>query len=126
MARIKSRDTQPEVLLRKALWRIGLRFRLHSLLPGKPDLVLPSARIALFVDGCFRHGCPLHGHVPKSNLGYWQPKLARNKTRDRQTDTKLLEQGWMPLRIWEHEILLDLTTCVVRIGTAVQLRTTSR
>ncbi|MDO9226426.1 MAG: very short patch repair endonuclease [Pseudomonadota bacterium] len=125
MARIKSTDTRPELMLRKALWRAGLRFRLKPRLRGKPDLVFPGARVAVFVDGCFWHGCPQHGHLPKSNLGYWRPKLARNLARDRQVDAELLELGWMPLRIWEHEIALDLPACVARIGEAVQLRATN-
>lgn len=126
MARIKSTGTKPEVRLRKALWRAGIRFRLHSHLPGKPDLVFPGARVAVFVDGCFWHGCPAHGHLPKSNTAYWQPKLARTLARDRRVDAALLELGWMPLRIWEHEIALNLPACVARIGEAVGLRATSR
>ncbi|OYY95295.1 MAG: hypothetical protein B7Y41_01955 [Hydrogenophilales bacterium 28-61-23] len=122
MARIRSTDTRPELMLRKALWRAGLRFRLKPRLPGKPDLAFPGARVALFVDGCFWHGCPLHGHLPKSNLGYWKPKLARNLVRDRQVNAAILELGWMPLRIWEHEIALDLPACVARVVEAVQLR----
>ncbi len=122
MARIRNTGTQPEVILRKALWRAGLRFRLQPRLPGKPDLAFPSARIAVFVDGCFWHGCPLHGHIPKSNLGYWEPKLARNQKRDLQINEVLLELGWMPLRIWEHEVAQDLPACVTRINEAVQSR----
>ncbi|MBU1664196.1 MAG: very short patch repair endonuclease [Gammaproteobacteria bacterium] len=125
MARIKSTGTLPELMLRKALWRAGLRFRLHPHLPGKPDLVFPGARVAVFVDGCFWHGCPQHGHLPKSNPGYWQPKLSRNLARDRRVNVELLELGWMPIRIWEHEIALDLPACVARVGEAVQLRATN-
>jgi len=125
MARIKSTGTRPERVLRKALWRAGLRFRLQSRLPGKPDLAFPGARIAVFVDGCFWHRCPLHGRLPKSNLAYWKPKLARNLARDWQVNAALLDLGWMPLRIWEHEIALDLPACVARVGEAVQLRATT-
>lgn len=122
MARIRSTGTRPEILLRRALWRAGLRFRLQPRLPGKPDLAFPGARIAVFVDGCFWHGCPLHGHIPKSNQGYWKPKLARNQKRDQQINATLLKLGWMPLRVWEHEVVQDLPACLSRIDEAVHLR----
>lgn len=122
MAHIKGTDTRPEWLLRRALWATGLRYRLRSKLPGKPDIVFPRARIAVFVDGCFWHGCPLHGHVPKSNLTYWVPKLARNQARDRAADAALLVLGWLPMRVWEHEVVEDLASCVERIAETVRQR----
>lgn len=104
MARIRSRDTAPELRLRKALWAAGVRYRLHADLPGKPDIVLPRAKVAVFVDGCFWHSCPVHGTSPKTNTDYWRPKLERNRERDARADTALRELGWLPLRLFDHEI----------------------
>ena len=82
MSRIRSKETSPEMLLRKALWTAGLRYRLKNKLPGKPDLVFPSAKVAIFIDGCFWHGCPLHGKIPKSNQSFWVNKFTKNIARD--------------------------------------------
>lgn len=119
MALIKCRDTGPELRLRRALWATGLRYRLRPKLPGKPDLAFLRAKVAVFVDGCFWHGCPLHGHQPKSNSGYWAPKLARTQERDRVANAALEEMGWFPLRVWEHETNAGLAACVARIVEAV-------
>lgn len=108
MARIKGRDTRPELLLRQALWRRGLRYRVNKRVEGvRPDVVFPTARIAIFVDGCFWHACPLHGTHPASNQAYWQKKLARNVERDAENNRSLHEAGWHVVRLWEHEILED-------------------
>lgn len=104
MSRVGDRDTKPELMLRKALWHRGHRYRLHTALPGKPDLVFKGARIAVFVDGCFWHGCPAHGSVPKTNRSFWAPKLERNCERDREVTDALTERGWTVLRFWEHQI----------------------
>lgn len=101
-------DTGPEVRLRSALHRSGLRFwRNRTLVAGgvrtRPDILFPRARVAVFVDGCFWHGCPEHGSIPKANSHYWKPKLARNVSRDRITDAALLSSGWAVVRVWEHE-----------------------
>lgn len=103
MAAIRSRDTSPEIRLRRALWARGLRYRIHY---GKEkvDIAFPARRLAVFVDGCFWHGCPLHSHLPKSNEGYWHPKLARNMERDRAKEERLRAEGWRVLRVWEHEL----------------------
>lgn len=122
MRRIKSNGTAPELALRGALWAAGLRYRLRSKLPGKPDITFPAARVAVFVDGCFWHRCPIHGHVPKGNIGYWAKKLARNRERDLAANRALGECGWLPMRVWEHEVTEDLASCVARISKAVQLR----
>ena len=107
MSRIRRRDTTPEVRLRKALWALGLRYRLGSKLPGKPDLVFAANRVALFVDGCFWHLCPEHAVRPKSNQHFWQQKLEANVERDRRNDCELRSLGWRVIRIWEHEIKSD-------------------
>ena len=84
MSRIRGRDTSPEVRLRKELWRRGLRYRLSSKLPGKPDLVFPACQTAVFVDGCFWHRCPQHFTAPRSNADFWRRKVDANVERDRR------------------------------------------
>jgi DNA mismatch endonuclease, patch repair protein len=101
------RDTQAEILVRRAVHRRGLRYRVdRPPLAGmrrRADLVFPRARVAVFVDGCFWHGCPEHGTIPKNNRAWWKEKLAGNQNRDRDTDARLLEAGWTVVRAWEHE-----------------------
>jgi DNA mismatch endonuclease (patch repair protein) len=101
-------NTRPERSVRSALHRAGLRFRVDYpiLLSNKkvlPDATFPRWRIALFVDGCFWHGCSAHGMVPRSNTAYWEPKLQRNRARDRETDEALKTEGWHAVRVWEHD-----------------------
>lgn len=104
MSRVRSRDTRPEMRLRRALHAAGMRYRLRSSLPGKPDIVFPRARVAVFVDGCFWHVCPLHATRPKSNKKWWAAKLDRNVERDREVDAALASAGWQVVRIWAHEL----------------------
>lgn len=104
MARMPRRDTKPELALRRELHRRGLRFRVALAgLPGRPDIVLTRARVAVFVDGCFWHRCPSHGTEPKNNATWWRQKLDRNVERDAKKDALLAEQGWSVIRVWEHE-----------------------
>ena len=103
MSRIRSKDTKPEILVRKALYRLGLRFRLHVRgLPGCPDIVLPKYRTVIQVKGCFWHGhtC-LDGRLPKSNRDYWVPKLIGNREQDIANDRKLRRLGWSVRNVWE-------------------------
>lgn len=103
MSRMPRKSTVPEIMLRRELHRRGIRFRLHRKdLPGTPDLVLPAARVAVFVDGCFWHGCPEHGVLPKNNRDWWRDKLETTRRRDRIKDAELLAMGWLPLHFWEH------------------------
>jgi DNA mismatch endonuclease (patch repair protein) len=110
MGLVRSQNTKPEIKLRKALFSIGYRYRIHEKkLPGKPDIVLPKYRTAIFVHGCF-----WHGHVdcraakpPKSNLQYWTPKLARNAERDTAHQENLKASGWQVIVIWECELRKD-------------------
>ncbi|MBY3115643.1 very short patch repair endonuclease [Rhizobium laguerreae] len=118
MSRIRATKTKPEMRLRKALWTQGLRYRVNRKLPGKPDLVFVGARLAVFVDGCFWHGCPIHGKSPKSNQSYWTPKIARNRERDVIVSAALQSAGWTVLRFWEHEIEADLGGVVETIAVA--------
>lgn len=107
MRAIRSKDMRPELAVRSLVHKLGYRFRLHRKdLPGKPDLVFPSRRKVIFVHGCFWHshqGCKT-AHVPKSNLGYWVPKLQRNQARDVTNVEKLHAGGWKSLIIWECEV----------------------
>ncbi|MFV0458502.1 MAG: very short patch repair endonuclease [Actinomycetales bacterium] len=104
MSSQRTENTGPERRLRSALHRRGVRFRLHRRdLPGRPDLVLPRLRVAVFVDGCFWHACPEHMVQPKSNAAWWSEKLAANTARDRMHDAKLIEIGWEPVHVWEHD-----------------------
>jgi DNA mismatch endonuclease (patch repair protein) len=106
MAAIRSkgnRDT--EICLASVLRKAGIKgWRRHMPLAGKPDFVFREQRVAVFVDGCFWHGCPKHGRKPQSNRKYWNQKLARNKARDRAVTRALKRDGWVVLRIWEHEL----------------------
>lgn len=108
MSRIRSRDTKPELELRRALFGVGLRFRVRTGLKGRPDVVFTRARVAVFVDGCFWHGCPVHGTKPKSNTAYWTAKLARNKERDAEVAAALTGQGWLVMRYWDHDVHADV------------------
>lgn len=106
MARIGSKNTAPEMVVRKLVFSMGYRFRLHRPeLPGKPDLVLVGRRKAIFVHGCFwhAHGCRI-GRLPKSRLDFWRPKLKRNSDRDRDNEHALQSQGWDVLTVWQCEI----------------------
>lgn len=107
MSRQRRRDTAPEVALRRELHRRGLRFFVdRAPLPGlrrRADLVFPRRRIAVYVDGCFWHRCPVHATDPKNNSEWWAAKLAGNVARDRDTDARLTAAGWTVVRIWEHE-----------------------
>jgi DNA mismatch endonuclease (patch repair protein) len=104
MRRVRSKDTSCELLLRRELHRRGLRYRLHTDLPGKPDIVFVSARLAVFVDGCFWHGCPEHCRIPTTNRRYWEAKIARNQKRDATADAALRADGWRVVRVWEHRV----------------------
>ena len=105
MARIRSKNTSPEIIVRKALHAMGSRFRLHrNDLPGTPDIVLPGSKKAIFVHGCFWHwhGCKI-GNPPKSRPEFWLPKLQRNRDRDAEKTAALIATGWMVLTIWQCE-----------------------
>lgn len=112
LARRKSKNTQPEIALRSAIHKQGGRFRLHRRLAVgcTPDLVLPRYRIAIFVDGCFWHGCPEHGRkVPWSgpNANLWREKLERTRARDARSSQIAADLGWQVLRVWECAVLKD-------------------
>ena len=108
MRRIRSTDTSPEIVVRRLVHGMGLRYRLHvAKLPGKPDLVFPRLRRIIEVRGCFWHqhpGC-IDSHIPKSGISYWRPKLVRNQQRDEENARKLGQLGWKVLVLWEGELL---------------------
>lgn len=120
MQAIRSRDTKPEQLIRRLVHAKGLRYRVAARplpdLRRTADLVFRPAKVAVFIDGCYWHGCPEHYIPPKTNPGYWSDKVARNMARDRDTDKRLTEAGWLVLRFWEHQ---DSDTCATSIANAV-------
>lgn len=105
MSRIRGRDTGPELLLRRMLWRAGYRYRIHyRTVAGRADIVFPGRMLAIFLDGCFWHGCPDHYVPPRSSRPFWAGKLRQNVVRDRRQTTLLEGSGWRVLRVWEHEV----------------------
>lgn len=112
MSRQSSRDTAPEVAVRRILHAAGLRYRVNVPVPGMSrrtiDIVFPKAKVAVFLDGCFWHGCPQHATSPKSNAEWWRAKLDKNMARDVETTEYLEQEGWTVLRFWEHEPAEDV------------------
>ncbi len=117
------RDTTPELVLRRELWRRGLRYRVDRPLDGRrrrrADLTFVGAKVAVFVDGCFWHACPEHGTSPRANAAWWSEKLSRNVARDADTDAYLTSLGWTVLRFWEHE---DMRAAADTVERAVRAR----
>jgi len=119
----RSRDTKPELALRSLVHAVGLRYRVAA----KPlpkmrrtaDMLFRPTRVAVFVDGCFWHGCPDHFVPPKTNPGYWEDKISGNIRRDRDTDSQLAGAGWLVLRFWEHQ---DPAVCAEVVVEAVSAR----
>ena len=106
MARVRGADTRAEVLLRLALWKRGARYFKNRRIEGRRvDVVFPTQRVAIFVDGCFWHRCPVHANLPNKNRGYWRAKFESIGDRDRQDSKILISNGWRVIRVWEHEIL---------------------
>jgi DNA mismatch endonuclease (patch repair protein) len=119
----RSRDTKPEIALRSLVHAAGLRYRVAAKplpkMQRTADLLFRPARVAVFVDGCFWHGCPDHFVPPKTNPGYWKTKIGGNTRRDRDTDSRLEEAGWLVLRFWEHQ---DPAECAETVVAAVSAR----
>jgi DNA mismatch endonuclease (patch repair protein) len=127
MSRQKSRNTQVETALRKVLHAAGLRYRVHRRpvkgVRREADIVFGPARVAVFVDGCFWHGCPEHATWPKNNAEFWRAKIEGNRKRDLDTDGRLAEAGWLAVRIWEHE---PVEAAAAKVREAVEERRPSR
>jgi DNA mismatch endonuclease, patch repair protein len=121
MSRIRGTDTTPEMRLRRRLWGEGLRYRLGIKTPGgRPDLVFLGARIAVFIDGCFWHGCPQHYVSPRTGSDFWARKLVENVERDRRQTLALEAAGWIVLRFWEHEVWEEMDAVVTAIRGAIE------
>lgn len=107
MSRQRTRDTAPELALRRELHARGMRYRVGYPVPGNRrrsiDIAFVGIRLGVFVDGCFWHGCPMHGTWPMTNAEWWENKIKMNRARDDDTDRLLRENGWESLRVWEHE-----------------------
>lgn len=117
MSSIKGRDTTPELSLRRGVWALGLRYRVqYRIGRTRPDMVFIGAKLAVFVDGCFWHGCPQHSTMPKNNREFWEQKLRRNRERDAENTQWLEAKGWRVLRLWEHEIEASPEDCARRIA----------
>jgi len=114
----RGRDSKPELAVRRIVHAAGLRYRVSARplahIPRTADLVFRPSRVAVFIDGCFWHSCPVHASTPKSNTSYWTPKLERNMERDTETNQLLITAGWLPLRFWEHENAEMAAATVIR------------
>lgn len=116
MSKIRAKHSVPELLLRSALWAKNIRFRLHKKdLPGKPDLVIAKYKLAIFVDGDFWHGYEWKVRKPKTNQGFWHPKIERNMQRDQFANESLHQMGYTVMRFWEHEVKQNLKACVNQV-----------
>ncbi len=112
MASIKSKDTKIEIKLRSILWNLGYRYRIHYPIIGKPDIVFPKERVAIFCDGCFWHGCPKCYKRPQSNQEYWDAKILKNQKRAKLVNKELVADGWQILRFWGHEVHKNIESVV--------------
>jgi len=117
MSRIKGTGTKPEELLRKALWSAGYRYKRDGRVGRiRPDVVLSKQRVAIFVDGCFWHGCPEHYVRPRSGNGFWASKLVENVERDIVQTAKLEAEGWRVVRFWEHAVFTSIGDLVIEVN----------
>lgn len=121
MSKIRGRDTRPERQLRRALWAVGCRYRLHlASVPGRPDVCFPGERLAVFVHGCFWHGCPIHYTPPKAHPAFWRRKIGKNRARDRRTLLALGKSGWSVIEFWEHDLERDGGKCAQHVVTTLR------
>ncbi len=112
MSRVRSKNTKPELILRKFLFSKGIKgYRVNSILPGKPDITFTKYKLAIFIDGCFWHKCPNCFSPPQTNKEFWLKKIDGNVERDKKINKVLSESGYIVIRFWEHEIEYDLNNC---------------
>lgn len=127
MAKIKAKNSKPELRLRRALWQANVRFRLYRKdLPGKPDMVIEKFKLVIFVDGDFWHGYQWQQRKPKTNQAFWIPKIERNMQRDRFVTQTLEAMGYTVMRFWEHEVKENLANCVNQVLLYVEAARKSR
>ena len=125
MRAVRTAHTSPELRLRRVLWAAGLRYRLHSKrIPGRPDIAFGLAKLAVFVDGCFWHGCPRCYTPPGTNASFWRAKLRANRKRRVQVRKALRAIGWIHREVWECEIEQDPTRVAKRLQSVVSARRT--
>jgi len=115
MGRIRKTDSSPELVLRSYLRRAKIPFRTYGVLPGTPDIVIDRSKLAVFIHGCFWHGCPQHYRLPHSNVEYWSAKLAKNKARHRTIARKIRAMGWHTKVVWECQVRKNPQLVVVRL-----------
>lgn len=121
MSRIKGKDTKIELLVRNELWKNGFRYR-KNYGKYKIDIAFIKEKVAIFIDSCFWHKCPIHGTIPKTNIDFWEKKLTHNKERDLLVNSKLISDGWEVIRIWEHELPSNFTDVINKIIHTVESR----
>lgn len=126
MQAVASQNTSPEMLLRRAIHKVGLRYQLHSRpeknLRCSADIIFRAAKVCVFVDGCFWHGCPVHFQLPKTHSAWWGEKIEDNRARDVRQREELKRMGWVVIGFWEHEVRDDLSRCVRIVRQAVSRR----
>jgi DNA mismatch endonuclease (patch repair protein) len=126
MAKVRRKSTGAEVAMRRELYRRGLRYRVDFEVLKKPrrvaDVAFPGRRIAVFVDGCFWHGCPEHATWPKQNAEFWRQKIEANRLRDADTNSRLLDYGWTVLRFWEHQSPIDVAETISQTFTEARAK----
>lgn len=116
ISQIHGENTQPELLLREAISKAGIRgYRLHYRLPGKPDIVFPKRKIAIFIDGCFWHKCPKCFPMLSTTKRYWVRKISNNVKRDKTVSKQLRDKGWKVVRLWEHDVRKKLNKCSYKL-----------
>jgi DNA mismatch endonuclease, patch repair protein len=123
MSKILGKNTGPEMKLRKLLWSEGIRgYRIHYKLPGKPDIVFIKKKIAVFIDGCFWHKCPVCFKEPETRKDFWIKKIQSNVDRDKRVDLELQNEGWIVIRFWEHEVRKDPRQIILKIMDSLEIK----
>ena len=121
MRAVRSKNTKLELLVRRAVWNRGIRYRTNVKdLLGKPDMAIRKLQIVVFIDSCFWHGCSEHSQTPKSNITFWTNKIARNVERDKFVTSEYQRMGWRVIRVWEHDVIHNLDKIVDEIVDTIQ------
>ncbi len=119
LAKVKQKSTAAEIALRREMYRIGLRYRVNYQVSARPrrvaDIAFPGRKVAVFVDGCFWHGCPQHATWPKHNADFWRQKIEANRLRDLDTNQRLCSNGWVVLRFWSHTSPADAASAIAKV-----------